>query len=144
MRGEKVYEYTVQITGVTDFGVTAEAVLSGQAPCPPQGARFDFTFEGRAQGRIAGRIYGIDYFHMRADGRAELDIRGVIETDDGHRISLVAGGITTPRADGAAMDLVETVQLTTASPEYAWVNTRPFWAIGTSSGGSIHIEVYQQ
>lgn len=144
MRGEKVYEYTVQITGVTDFGVTAEAILSGQTPVPPQGARFDFSFDGRAQGKIAGRIHGIDYFHMRADGRAELNIRGVIETDDGHRISLVAGGITTPRADGAAMDLVETVELTTASPEYAWVNTRPFWAIGTSTGGSIHIEVYQQ
>ena len=30
MNGEKIYEYDLDITGVTDFGVSLEAILSGQ------------------------------------------------------------------------------------------------------------------
>jgi len=143
MRGEKVYEYEVAITGATDFGVSLEAVLSGQAPMPPLGVRVDFTFEGRSTGRLAGRLWGVDYFRLRPDGRAELDIRGVIETDDGARICLEADGITQPRADGAT-ELFENVRLTTASEAYAWVNTRLFWAEGVSDGARIRISAYMQ
>lgn len=144
MRGEKIYEYTIEITGLTDFGVSMEAILGGETPIPPQGARFDFSFEGRSTGRLSGRLYGIDYYHMRADGRGELNIRGVIETEDGQRISLFADGVTTPRADGTGMDLFENVRLTTAAPDYAWVNARQIWAVGTSADGKIHVEAYLQ
>ncbi|HEX5379130.1 MAG TPA: DUF3237 family protein [Phenylobacterium sp.] len=144
MRGEKIYEYTIAITGVTDFGVSLEAILAGQAPIPPQGARFDFSFEGRATGRIARRLYGVDHYHMRADGCGELNIRGVLETEDGHRIALSADGVTTPRAGEAVMDLFENVRLTTAAPEYAWVNARQIWAVGTSAEGKIHVEAFLQ
>ncbi|WP_304167000.1 DUF3237 family protein [Phenylobacterium aquaticum] len=144
MRGEKIYEYTIEITGLTDFGVSMEAIMTGRQPIPPQGARFDFTFEGRATGRIAGRLHGTDYYHMRADGRGELNIRAVLETDDGHRIALTADGVTTPRADGAVTDLFENVQLITASPDYAWVNARQIWAVGSSADGKIHVEAFMQ
>ena len=143
MRGEKIYEYVIAITGVTDFGVTMEAILSGQAPIPPQGARFDFSFDGRSEGRLSGRLYGTDYFHMRADGRGELNIRGVIECDDGARISLEATGVATPTAAGG-MDLVENVQLTTAAPQYAWVNGRQIWAEGVSADGQIRVSGWLQ
>ncbi len=143
MQGEKIYEYVVDITGVTDFGSNMAAISAGQEPIPPQGARFDFTFEGRSSGRLTGRLYGIDYFHMRADGRGELNIRGVIETDDGQRISLVADGVATPRADGTT-DLFENVKLTTAAADYAWVNGRQIWAVGTLINGKIQVAAYMQ
>lgn len=143
MQGEKIYEYVIDITGVTDFGVSMEALNSGQTPIPPQGARFDFSFEGRSTGRLSGRLYGIDYFHMRADGRGELNIRGVIETDDGHRIALEADGVSTPRADGTT-ELFENVKLTTAAADYAWVNARQIWAVGALADGKIRVTGYLQ
>jgi len=73
MRGEKIYEYDLDVTGMTDYGVTLDAILSGKEKLPPQGVRIDVAFEGRAVGRLAGRVRGIDYLRMRADGRIDLD-----------------------------------------------------------------------
>ena len=146
MRGEKIYEYDVTITGVTDYGLTMEAVLSGQAKVPPQGVRLDVAFEGRGVGRLTGRVRGVDYLRMRADGRIDLDIRATIETDDGHRIALAADGVATLRAGEPVADLSENVMLSTAVEAYAWVNTRQVWAAGTVNlaTGKIHLDGYMQ
>jgi hypothetical protein len=146
MKGEKIYEYDLDITGMTDFGVTLEAILSGQARLPPQGARIDVAFEGRAIGRLAGRVRGVDYLRMRADGRIDLDIRATIETDDGRRIALSADGVAVPRATEPIADLYENVRLTTAAEEYGWVGTRQVWGVGTVNlaTGTIHIDGYMQ
>jgi len=146
MRGEKIYEYDCDFTGVTDYGVTMEAILSGKEKVPPQGARFDVAFEGRAKGRLSGRVRGVDYLRLRADGRFDLDIRVTIETDDGHRIALSADGVALPRAGEPVVDLFENVSLTTAAVDYAWVNSRQIWAPGTVHlvAGKIHIEGYLQ
>src|SRR3990172_10307978 len=100
MRGEKIYEYDLDVTGMTDYGVSLYAILSGKEKkkIPPQGVRIDVAFEGRAIGRLAGRVRGIDYLRIRADGRIDLDIRAIVETTDGHRIALSADGVATPRA----------------------------------------------
>ena len=146
MKGERIYEYELDVTGVTDYGVTLEAVLSGQAQVPPQGARFDVAFAGPATGRLAGQIRGVDYVRMRADGRVDLDIRAVLETRDGHRIALAADGVAMPRAEEPIADLLENVTLTTAAEPYAWVNTRQVWGIGTVNfaAGKIRIDGYMQ
>jgi len=146
MRGEKIYEYHVNVTGMTDYGVSMDAVLTGAASIPPQGLRFDVAFDGRGTGRLSGRVHGVDYARMRADGRVDLDIRGTIETDDGHRIALSADGVAVPRADAPIGDLFENVTLGTAAPDYAWVNGRQVWAFGTIdfSTGQIRIEGYMQ
>lgn len=146
MRGEKIYEYDVNMTGVTDFGVTLESMMSGQVPIPPQGARLDVAFDGRGSGRISGRVHGVDYLVVRADGRFNLDIRATIETDDGHRIALTADGVASPRPDSPIVDLFENVTLTTAAAPYAWVNARQIWAVGTVnlSDGKIHLEGFMQ
>lgn len=146
MKGEKIYEYEVDVTGVTDFGITMDAILSGTAPVPPQGARLDVAFAGRATGRLAGRMQGVDFARMRADGRIDLDIRATLETDDGHRIALTASGVATPRANEPVADLFENVQLTTAADAYAWVNARQVWGVGTVdfAAGKIRIEGYLQ
>ena len=146
MTGEKIYEYDLDVTGITDFGLEMGAILSGQASVPPQGARIDVAFEGRASGRITGRVHGVDYVRIRADGRVDLDIRAVIETDDGHRIALSAGGVSVRRPGEPVGDLRENVILSTASESYAWVNVGQVWAIGTInfSTGKIHIDAYMQ
>ncbi|MCM3879736.1 MAG: DUF3237 domain-containing protein [Vicinamibacterales bacterium] len=146
MRGEKIYEYDLDVTGVTDYGVTLESVLSGQERVPPQGVRIDVAFEGRAVGRLAGRVRDIDYLRMRADGRIDLDIRAVVETENGRRIALSADGVAMPRMAEPIADLFENVSLSTAAEEYVWVNTRQVWGVGTVNlaVGKIHIDGYMQ
>ena len=146
MTGEKIYEYDLDVTSITDYGVTLDAILAGEAQIPPQGVRFDIAFEGHATGRLAGRVRGVDYARMRADGRVDLDIRGTIETDDGTRIALSADGVAIPRADAPIGDLFENVCLGTAAEDYAWVNTRQIWGTGTVnfSTGKVHIEAHMQ
>src|SRR5208337_2889960 len=109
MTGEKIYEYDLDITGVTDYGVSLESILAGKAKVPTQGARFDVAFEGNATGRLSGRVRGVDYLRMRADGRIELDIRAAIETSDGFRIALSADGVAVLRPGEPIVDLCENV-----------------------------------
>ena len=146
MKGEKIYEYDLDVTGVTDYGVTLDAILSGREKVPPQGLRIDVAFEGRAIGRLAGRVRGVDYLRLRADGRVDLDIRAIIETGDGCRIALSADGVGVPRATEPVADLSENVTLTTAADDYAWVNARQVWGSGTVNfaTGKVHIDAYMQ
>jgi hypothetical protein len=146
MTGEKIYEYDLDVTAMTDYGIPLPAILSGQTSVPPQGARIDVAFEGRASGRLAGRVHGVDYLRVRADGRVDLDIRATIETEDGRRISLSADGVGAPRATEPVADLSENVTLGTAAADYAWVNARQIWGHGTVdfSTGKIHIDAYMQ
>ena len=146
MNGEKIYEYDVTLTGMTDFGITMESILSGETPVPPQGARINVSFEGGGTGRLAGKVSGFDYLSIRADGRMNLNIQGVIETTDGHRIALAASGVSTPRSAEPIADIWENVTLTTASKKYAWVNARQVWAVGTVNLAEhkAHIEGFMQ
>jgi hypothetical protein len=146
MTGEKIYEYDLDVTGMTDYGVTLQDILSGHAAVPPQGARIDVAFDGRATGRLTGRVRGTDYLVMRADGRVDLDIRAIIETQDGHRIALSADGVGVPRAAEPIADLRENISLTTAAETYGWVNKRQVWGVGTVNfaAGKIHIDAYMQ
>ena len=146
MKGEKIYEYDLDVTGVTDYGVTLQSILSGQSRIPPQGARIDVAFAGRATGRLTGRVIGVDYLRIRTDGRIDLDIRATIETKDGHRIALSADGVGVPRAAEPIADLRENISLTTAAEKYAWVNTRQVWGVGAVNfaAGKIHIDAYMQ
>jgi hypothetical protein len=146
MTGEKIYEYDLDVTGMTDYGVSLDASLSGKEKIPPQGVRIDVAFEGHARGRLAGRVRGIDYLRMRADGRIDLDIRAVVETENGRRIALSADGVAMPRVAEPIADLLENVSLSTAAEEYVWVNTRQVWGVGTVNFvvGKIHIDAYMQ
>src|SRR3954462_9511325 len=96
MPGALIYEYRPQITQVVEYGASADAVLSGQAP-PAEGARFDFYLEGPVSGpKLQGTFRGVDYIYFRADGRAELHVHGEITTEDGKRVALEAGGVAIP------------------------------------------------
>src|SRR5262245_46297730 len=97
MRGEKIYTVDLDITGMTDYGVSFEAIVSGEAKIPPQGARFDVAFAGHSTGRLKGRVHGVDYIKLRSDGRFDLDIRATIETVDGQRIAATVDGLCVKR-----------------------------------------------
>ena len=133
MRGEKIYEMELNLTGVTDYGVSLNDILSGQKPIPPQGARFDLAVSGVYKGRLAGKAHGVDYVRVRADGRMELDLHLIVETEDGHRIALSGDGQAALRAGEPTLDLFANVRLSSASKEYAWVNERQVWGVGTAS-----------
>jgi hypothetical protein len=140
---ELLYEYTLQTTQVVEYGVSVEDLMSGQVPLPPEGVRFDVYFEGPATGtKLSGLVKGVDYIHMRADGRGQLNIQAEILTEDGKRIALAADGV----AMGAppVLQLRENVTLTTSHPEYSWVNSIQVWGVGTVdfSTGEIRVKGY--
>ena len=141
--GEFLYEYTPTITGVVEYGVSMDALLSGQVPPPPEGARFDVYFEGPVAGaRLSGTVKGVDHLHLRADGRFQLHIHADITTDDGKTIALQADGVA--MGPPPVMQLRENVTMTTSHPEYSWVNTLQVWAPGTVdlSTGEIRVKGY--
>lgn len=128
------------------MGVTLEAIMSGKERVPPQGVRIDVAFEGRTTGRVMGRVRGIDYLQFRADGRIGLDIRAILETDDGCRIALSAAGVAVPHVEESVAELAANHHLSTAAKDYAWVNMRQIWGYGTVNfaTGKIHIDAYMQ
>lgn len=142
--GELLYEYTVKITGVTEYGASLQAILAGETPPPPSGLRVDFAFEGPVTGRLAGAVRGVDYANLRADGRGELDIKATITTSDGEMIALAADGVIIPQPGSPVALLRENVKLTTASATYSWVNPLQIWGIGTVdlAAGEIDIRGY--
>ena len=146
MKGEKIYETELDLTGVTDYGVSMDALLTDREAIPLQGARFDLAVNGRFEGRLAGRAHGVDYLRVRADGRMELDLHLTIETDDGRRIALSGDGQVAPRDGGPILDIFGNIRLSTASREYMWVNGRQIWSVGTFSLATrkIHVEAFMQ
>ncbi len=133
MRGEKIYDMELNITGVTDYGVSMDAILSGEEAIPLHGARFDLAVDGQYEGRLAGHAHGVDYLRVRADGRIELDLHVIIDTEDGHRIALSGDGQAAARSGEPVLDIFANVRLSTASKKYAWVNERQIWGVGTAS-----------
>jgi hypothetical protein len=146
MKGEKIYEIELDLTGVTDYGMSIDALLTGREAIPLQGARLDLAVDGRSKGRLAGRAHGVDYLRIRADGRMELNLHLTVETDDGLRIALSGDGQAAPRNGEPILDIFGNIRLSTASKEYAWVNERQIWSVGTASlaTGKIHAEAFMQ
>lgn len=146
MKGEKIYECDLDLVKVTDYGVSIDAILAGKEKVPLQGARFDLSVDGRAKGRLEGRQHGTDYVRMRADGRIDLDLHVAIETDNGQRIALAGDGVAVMHSGQPVIDISANIRLTTASKEYAWVNARQVWSVGTANlaTGKIRVEAYMQ
>ena len=121
------------------------ALLSGDVEPPPQGARYDVAFEGPVGGqKLQGTVKGIDYLHIRPDGRGQLHIHGEITTEDGKKIALSADGVAIFKDGPPIGDLRENVTLTTSEPDYAWVNPLQIWGPGTVdlAKGEVHITAY--
>lgn len=130
--GKLLYEYTPNITGLTEYGTSLAELMSGKVSMPPEGARFDVYFEGPATvEKLKGTVKGADYLRVRPDGRMELDIHAEITTDDGQKICLKADGVCLPRKDSSISDLRENITLFSSYKNYTWMNTLQVWGIGT-------------
>ena len=141
--GELLYEYTPKITRVVEYGVSMDALMSGQAAPPVEGARFDVYFDGPVTGmKLSGSVKGVDYLHFRADGRLQLNIHAEITTKDNKKIALAADGVALGEAP--VLQLRENVTLTTSHPDYSWVNAIQVWAPGTVdlAKGEIRVKGY--
>jgi len=140
-----VFEYTLGVTSITEYGVSFVSLASGDAPPPPEGARFDIALEGSASGpRIAGAIKGTDFLRARTDGRFDLHIHAGITTENGDKIALFADGVALPEPGTPIFQLRENVTLFTSHEDYKWANHLQIWGVGTVNLATqtIHIKNY--
>lgn len=145
MPGEFIYEQIAHVTQITEYGVAYDKLVSGTAPPPAEGARFDAVVEGTATGpKLNGVVKGVDYLHVRADGRIALHYHAEITTEDDKKIALEADGVLTLEPGSPIAQLRNNVALTTAAAEYAWVNPIQIWAPGTVdlAKGEIRFNAY--
>ncbi len=143
--GELLFDYTLKITNSTEYGVSLESLMAGSATIPPEGARFDVAVEGTSPGpKLKGKVAGIDYLWVRADGRFHIHVHADITTDDGSRIALHAEGVARPRPGSPIADLRENMTLFSSAKGYTWVNALQVWAVGTVdlATGVIHVKGY--
>jgi hypothetical protein len=127
---EVLFEEEVSLTGITEYGISWDDILSGKAKIPPQGARFDIAFEGRISGeKLNGFIKGVDYLEVRADGNFILNICASIITDDGEMISLKENGILSPGDNGSARINLN-MRFYSTYPKYSWLNKKQVWGLG--------------
>lgn len=131
LQAELIYEAEIQFVDVHDFGVTMESITSGSGTVPPQGARFDQSFQGVLRGpRIQGELQGTDYFYVRPDGSFQLHLHGRIATDDGARIALASEGVSLQQEGRTRTQIHAAVRLFTSADSYTWVNALQLCAIG--------------
>lgn len=125
-----LFNESAHVTGITEYGISWDKVVSGVISPPPEGARVDIFFEGLIEGpNIAGAIRGVDYLEIRADRRFMLNIYATIITDNGKLVTLHESGLFIPAGDGIA-HLQLNMKFTTGGPEYAWVNKIQGWGLG--------------
>lgn len=106
----------VKLTGFTEYGFSLSDLLAGK-PIPSEGARFDINFEGDVMGdAIDGKIKGVDYLEVRADGKFLLTLHATIITSDGVNIKVEETG---SNVDG---DLKLFMKFHTTNNKYAWLN----------------------
>ena len=141
MDKKPLFEASYDITGVTEFGSSFEALLQGKLQVPPEGFRANVSFKGTISGDIEGTAEGVDYLYTRADGRNELNVRVVITTKEGKNISFEADGVSVPQPDGT-FKIAENVTLFSSHPEYAYLNPLQVWGIGTVKGMKIDVKFY--
>jgi hypothetical protein len=141
MDKKPLFEASYDITGVTEFGSSFEALLTGKLEMPPQGFRANVSFAGTITGEVEGTAKGIDYLYTRADGRNELNVRAVITTKDGKNISFEADGVSVLQPDGS-FKLAENVKLFSSHPDYEYLNPLQVWGVGTGKGMKLEIKFY--
>jgi hypothetical protein len=123
------------------FTITAKTQTAGLIANGPQGARVVVgvtggTFEGpQLKGTIKGP--GGDWVTLRPDGSGRLDVRLLLETDDGALILMQYSGIYT---DGATR-IRSTPLFETGDERYTWLNGLHTVAVNQFSLSEVHYDV---
>jgi hypothetical protein len=124
------------------FTFTSTTRRSATIAGGPQGTRIgdasSGTFEGpKMKGTVKGP--GGDWVTSRPDGSALLDVRLVLETDDGAVILMQYKGILTE--GGARLRTAPLFE--TGDERYAWLNTAQAVGLGAVGDGNVTYDVYQ-
>jgi len=128
-RTRLLFEERIHLTNIAEYGISWSELTAGRTTPGAEGARFDLAFEGEVEGpQIKGKIKGVDYLEIRADGKFMLSIQAHITTDDGKRIAVKEDGVLYPGENGKAFIQLN-LHFTTHYPEYAWLNNLQAWAI---------------
>jgi hypothetical protein len=125
------------------FTFTAQTSRAARIPGGPQGGRLlvnvaGGTFEGpKLKGAVKGP--GGDWVTQRTDGSGLLDVRLLLETDDGAPILMQYRGIVTDA--GAKIRIAPLFE--TGDERYTWLNTVQAVGLGASTKGQVTYDVYQ-
>ena len=82
-----------------------------------------FIVEGRADGRLSGRLRAANYPRRRVDGTLTPDFRGVLETDDGATILFAWQGYVRSGSNDVR-ELVGSITHVSDDDRYRWLNDR--------------------
>ena len=112
----------------------------------PHGSRFIVGVgQGTVKGpAVNGRLVpgpGSEWATLRADGSAKIDVRLLIETDDGAHIGMFYGGVMT-RQEGESQLRTAPV-FETGDERYAWLNTVQAVGVGELEGLGVTYDVYR-
>ena len=104
-----------------------------------------FIAEGRADGRLSGRLRAANYPRRRVDGTLTPDFRGVLETDDGATVLFAWHGYVRSGSNDVR-ELVGSITHLSDDERYRWLNDRIAAVVGEvrprdGGGSSIEIEV---
>ncbi len=77
--------------------------------------------DGRAEGRVGGRLRAANYPRRRVDGTFTPDFRGVVETDDGATVLFTWHGYGLATDDGPGR-LLGSMTHVTDDARYDWLN----------------------
>jgi hypothetical protein len=89
----------------------------------PAGTRMDIDIEGDFDpgGRVTGHLVGVDYFTVRPDGVAQLNVHGTATSPDGDIVAFRATGLARLAPDRTASGRLA-VTFQTAAERLAWLN----------------------
>ena len=103
--------------------------------------------EGRFEGpKLSGRVVpgpGSEWATVRNDGSMRIDVRLVLETDDGARILMLYGGVGVPKPEGG-MTIRTSPVFETGDERYRWLHDVQAVGLGEApSGRGVVYDVYR-
>lgn len=102
--------------------------------------------EGGFEGpRLRGRLIpgpGSEWATVRADQSVRVDVRLVLETEDGARILMTYGGIGLPQ-EGGGLAIRTAPVFETGDERYTWLNSVQAVGIGAPGGRGVEYDVYR-
>ena len=124
------------------FTITVPITVSALIANGPNGTRVVVDApSGRFEGpKLSGEVKspGGDWVTARADGTIGLDVRLILQTDDGAAILMQYKGVG--QAGGAAIRTAPLFE--TGDERYLWLNSMQGVAIGASDGTKVTYDVY--
>jgi hypothetical protein len=130
-----------------EFLCHLHATLQAPAVVPggPNGTRVIVPITGgtvkgpRLNGTLAH--LGADWLTMRADGTAQLDVRALINTNDGAVIHVSYKGIMAPTDSGPR--IITAPLFETGHENYTWLNAVQAIAIGAPGQNEVSYDLYR-